>query len=154
MKIMKQSLHDILPPSRVVAVGLIVTSVAFGAGALMLGLWNHGMPGVGLVPLLASIALLPIAAILLFEPLTANSDEDDVRFQYAPFVVGIGFCLYCVGLAYTGLIVSTAIALIVWIRWVYKRPWTTTLIGAFGVTLGIYVIFIRLLRIPLRTFWF
>jgi hypothetical protein len=153
----EKQMHALFSPPRIVAAGLIATSVAFGTGALMLGLWNYGMPGVGLVPLLASVALLPIAIVLLLQKETAPEGVEDVAeqaFQLWPFLVGLGFCLFCVGLAYAGLIVSTVIAAIVWTRWVYRRPWTTALIAAAGVTLAVYVVFIRLLRIPLRLFWF
>jgi len=140
-------LTDILLPSKIVPLALLAVALGFGVESLRLGLWNYGMPGVGLTPLIACTLLLPVSVYMLLEAPTEA--EREARFQAGPLLAGLGFCGYVVALTYLGLILPTLAVLIVWTRFLYRRPWKVTLLAAGGVTLALYVVFIRLLGIPL-----
>lgn len=140
---------QLLLPSKLVASALLVASVAFGVGSLMIGVWNNGMPKAGTTSLVASALLLPVSIALL---LKTPSDEDaQAKFETVPFLVGIGFACYGAGLAYLGLVVPTFVFLTVWIRLLYRRSWHATLLGASGITLALYLLFIRVFGVPMKS---
>lgn len=133
-------------PNLVVALVLLIASIGFGAASLHLGLWNYGMPGVGLTSLLASAGMLPISIVLLWN---INREDDDGPIEGMPLAVAGMFVLYGIGMSRIGMVVPTFLFVFLWAWWIYARPWMQALAAAAIMTLCVYLLFSLVLHIPM-----
>jgi len=142
----KWTLAEVPSPNRVVGFGLLAAAIGFGLESLRLGLWNYGMPGIGLTPLLASIGMLPVSLIVMFDKPVRH---DEGAFQPAPLLVGGAFVLYGIGLAYAGLLLPTFLFCLLWGLVIYRKPWPASLAVSLAITGGSWLLFGYLLSIPM-----
>ncbi|GGC86885.1 tripartite tricarboxylate transporter TctB family protein [Chelatococcus reniformis] len=133
-------------PAKLTGLGLLLIVLGFGIGALRLSIWQFGMPGPGLTPLLVSIALLPIAAVLVLEPLRPEEREP---LQGAPLLTGLAFLAYVALVEYAGFALPTFAFILLWARLLYARSWAVSLATALLMPLALYVLFMLGLGIPL-----
>lgn len=124
-----------------VAVGAIVSSVS-------LGIWKGGMPGPGLFPLVSAVLLvIALAATIQDTGSTEEATQDVERSRFLGYVVAIaGF----VGLL---IVVGTLPAVFVFLCFVVavveRLRWSHTLMMASATTGACWVVFERLLAVPL-----
>jgi putative tricarboxylic transport membrane protein len=119
---------------------------AFGAwSALRYGVWDGG-PGAGMLPGLASVALCIFAAVAAFERSDQQGEPAHVP-RLAGYVAGLaGFALLMGPLG----AVLAIIALFVWTLGLVERwPWRRVLLIAAAAALFAWVLFDRLLQVPL-----
>lgn len=139
-------LAEMLPPSRIVALGLLLTAAGFGIASLGMTIWDFGMPGPGLAPLLFSACLLPVAGVLLVEPV---SPEEREPLQSAPFVVGLLLIVFAIVVEFVGLMLPSAVFSLLWARLLYDRPWQVALAAGVIIPALLWAIFSFALRIPI-----
>lgn len=142
-------LATILPPTRLVALGLLLIAAGFGVASLDMTIWELGMPGPGLAPLLFSACLLPVAGVLLVEPV---APEDREPLQLAPFVVGLLLIAFAIMVEFVGLMLPTAAFSVFWAHALYDRSWKISLVAGVIIPALLWAIFSFALRIPI-TLW-
>lgn len=137
-----------LGPVRVAAGFLVLLALVFGGGAFALGFRAEGMPGPGLLPLLASLALLPLGLRLLAAPGRLGEVSP---FRARPLALLTVLAAYALVLPRAGFVVPTVALLVVWARIFHGRPLPSALLLAGLLTAGAVLVFGVLLgvRLPL-----
>jgi len=133
------------PASRAAPLALIAIGAGGLSGAFRYGWWDAGGPGAGLLPGVAGIALCVFSLIALLEPPPAS--EPAHRPRLAGYVVGLaGFAWLMDPLgAVAAIVVLFAFTLGIVERW----PWRRVVPIAVGAALFAWVLFDRLLQVPL-----
>lgn len=133
-------------PVRVAASCFVALAVVFGAGAFRLGFRADGVPGPGLLPLVTSILLLPVALRLLAKPAAAGSGEPFRRPSLValPMLVAYGLLLPSLG-----FVLPTVVLLTAWGRIFHERPMARALVLAILLVVGAVGLFHRLLAVPI-----
>ena len=140
-------LKSLLAPPRLVGLGLLGTALGFGYASLQLPLWAGAIPGAGLTPLVFSIALLPVALILLAQPV--REDEGD-GLQAAPLVGAVMLLGLTIGTEYLGFVIPSAVFTFAWAYFFYRRSVMMSLLASGLVPLAFYLVFVVALSVPLR----
>ena len=125
----------------------LIAAGALGAWAsLGYGPWEAGGPGAGLMPGLASVALVVFAAIAAFEPAPAAGEPVHLP-RLAGYVAGLaGFALLMGPLG----ALASIVLLFAWTLGVVERwRWRTGALIAAGAALFAWGLFERLLAVPL-----
>lgn len=137
-----------LGPVRAAAGLLVVLALVFGAGAFSLGFRAEGVPGPGLLPLLASLALLPLGLRLLLAPGRLGEASP---FRARPLALLAALAAYALALPRAGFVVPTVVLLVLWARGFHGRPLGHALLLAVSLTAGAVLVFGVLLgvRLPL-----
>lgn len=139
-------LTALVPPARIVMLALLLVSLGFGAASLQLAVWQLGMPGPGLAPLLFSACLLPVSVILLAEPL---SEEERAPLQAMPLIVGLVLIVFVVLVQFIGLMLPAALFSAGWARLLYRRSRVVALAAGIVMPALLYAVFVLGLRIPI-----
>jgi uncharacterized membrane protein len=134
-----------IPPLALSAAALVALAGAFGAGAFELGLWSRGFPGSGL-PLIASVCLLPLAAVLLWQSRREKADP----LRATPLFGLALLAAYAAALPYGGFAVSTAVLLFCWVRLMHGRSVRDSALVALVVTACAVALFSALLDAPIK----
>ena len=137
-----------LSPVRVAAIAFIALALVFGLGAFKLGFRAEGVPGPGLLPLLASVALLPIGVRLLVAPAIVGEVSP---FAAAPLRLLALLAVHGLALPHLGFVAPTLVLLVVWARGFHQRSYPVAVVLAVAVTTGAALLFNVLLgiRMPL-----
>jgi uncharacterized membrane protein len=136
-----------LTPLGVSALLMIGLAVAFGYGSLRLGFWDYGIPGSGLLPMMASVMLLLLAVILLWQ---ARKREGEVVFHLSPGMALILMGGYAAILPSLGFAIPTVVMIFVWVKFIYRRPLWVALLVAGLLTLGGVALFSVFLDTPIE----
>jgi len=138
-----------LSPTTLSALIMIVLALAFGYGSYRLGFWDYGMPGSGLLPMLASVALLLLAGILLSQ-VWRQSEGEEEPFRLLPLAALVLVWIYALVLPLLGFAIPTIIMLFIWVKYIYQRPaWVAALVAVL-LTLGGVVLFGTFLDTPIE----
>lgn len=136
-----------LSPTTLSALIMIVLALAFGYGSYRLGFWDYGMPGSGLLPMLASVALLLLSGILISQ---ARKQADEEPFRLLPIMALALVWVYALALPWLGFAIPTVIMLFIWVKYIYQRPaWVAGLVAVL-LTLGGIVLFGTFLDTPIE----
>lgn len=136
-----------LTPLGVSALLMIGLAVAFGYGSLRLGFWDYGIPGSGLLPMVASVMLLLLAVILLWQ---ARKREGETTFHPSPAMALVLMGGYAAILPLLGFVIPTVAMIFVWVKFIYRRPLWVALLVAGLLTLGGVALFSILLDTPIK----
>ncbi len=138
---------------RIAGAALLALSVAFGAAALRYyTYWSPNGPGPAFLPFWLSVVMGVLAAMLLIGALR----ERDPGGPWLPAGEGrvriaavLGATIVFVALLkVTGMILGTALFLVVLLRFLDRNPWSLAL-GVAAATSGlIYLVFTYWLRVP------
>ena len=166
------SAHGKKVPSRR-AVAIVVTYVLAGVTAVFsykLGLGSFREPGPGLWPMLISLGLLVTATASLFAPEPDEEvmlDDDDQEYATADgdgeavvarsrgvidLAVAVSSLLvFVVAFNWLGMVLPTFALLLLWLRFLGRESWLQATVVALSITAGIWLIFVRVLALPLPT---
>jgi putative tricarboxylic transport membrane protein len=146
--------HEYRPPAAGTVTNVIVALVVILLGvATLIGSWSLGVgsartPDSGMWPLLVSIALVVLAVVLL---VTARRTNDAERFSRASWLVLAGVATMVVFVAviqYVGFEIPAALLCFVWLRFLGREGWRTSIIGSLAVVAAFYAIFVVALSVP------
>ena len=132
-----------------------VALIAAGLSATVVGLqydvWESGNPGAGLLPAVAGLGLALLAALVLAtEAAPPSGDSTSLRRLLGYLLAIFGFAVF---MEPAGTFV-TMVAVFVWIlRGVERLSWRLTLAVTAGTALGAWLLFDRLLHVPLPVGW-
>jgi putative tricarboxylic transport membrane protein len=130
---------------------LVLAIAVFGVvGSSKLRIWSEGEPGEGLFPLLLSLLLGALSAVSLVRSAPASAPVEGLSpnrwkvLAYAIALVTYAGLFVVIGYLLTTLVVFTAL-----LRLAERLSWTRTLAVALGTVIVTYLLFERLLHVPL-----
>ncbi|MFF5989005.1 tripartite tricarboxylate transporter TctB family protein [Prauserella flavalba] len=126
---------------------------ALGVGAAILS-WQLGIgdladPGPGLWPLVVSVAMAVIAAVLVVRSAPTGEEE---RFGRESLIVVIGVVSllgYVLLFEQVGFEIPTVALLVLWLKLLGRESWRMTVIVSVVATAAIYLLFITGLEVSL-----
>jgi len=138
---------------RIAGAALLACSVAFSAGALKYYTYSGpGGPGPAFLPFWLGVIMSVLAGLLLLGALRSSEPgaewmpQGEGRRRLA-VVLGVTIAFVAL-LNFVGMILGTALFLIVLMRYLDRNPWPLTLSVA-GATAGLnYLVFTYWLRVP------
>lgn len=136
-----------LSPLRLSALGMIILAVAFGLGSFKLGFWEHGIPGSGLLPAIASAALLLVGGLLLVQSLRQPAGAG---FRIEPVAALLLLAVYVASLPYAGFVLPNLLLLFVWVRFFQHRSLLAAALVSILVTGCGLLLFNVLLDAPIQ----
>jgi len=144
----------VLSADRITASVLLAFSVAFSAGALkQYQWWGPGGPGPAFLPFWLGLVMAVLAAMML----TRSLREKDAGEAWLPRGEGLRDMLVVLGvtvafvapLRVTGMVLGTALYLVVLVRYLGRHPWWLTLLVAAAAAGFNWLVFVRWLRVPM-----
>ncbi|SCF11915.1 Tripartite tricarboxylate transporter TctB family protein [Micromonospora viridifaciens] len=138
------TLSNVLTAAAVVALG-----VAALVGSGRLGLGTLRSPEAGTWPLLVSGALVLLGLGLLA---TARRTTDAERFSPASWLVVAGLATMVVFVAVIEVIgfeIPAALLAFVWLRFLGREGWRTSIVTSVGVVVAFYLLFVAALSVPI-----
>jgi putative tricarboxylic transport membrane protein len=139
---------------RITAALLLAFAVAFSAGALkQYQWWGPGGPGPAFLPFWLGLVMAFLALGMLIRSLKQQYTGD----AWLPRGEGLRDMLVVLGvtvafvalLRVTGMVLGTAIYLVVLVRYLGRHPWWLTLLVAAAAAGFNWLVFVRWLRVPM-----
>ena len=139
---------------RITASVLLAFSVAFSAGALkQYQWWGPGGPGPAFLPFWLGLVMAFLALGMLIRSLKQQYAGE----AWLPRGEGLRDMLVVLGvtvafvalLRVTGMVLGTAIYLVVLVRYLGRHPWWLTLLVAAAAAGFNWLVFVRWLRVPM-----
>ena len=139
---------------RVTAALLLAFAVAFSVGALkQYQWWGSGGPGPAFMPFWLGLVMALLALMML----TRSLKEEHPGSAWWPRGEGLRDMLVVLGvtvafvalLRVTGMVLGTAIYLVVLVRYLGRHPWWLTLLVAAAAAGFNWLVFVRWLRVPM-----
>jgi putative tricarboxylic transport membrane protein len=145
-------------PDRITAVLLLVVSAAFAAGARRdYKWWGHDGPGSAFLPFWLGVVMACLAALMLFRSSKEQIAEWMPKGQAGKrvlVVLGVTAAFIAL-LKVLGMVVGTALFLVVLVRYLGRHPWWLTIAIALAAAAANWLVFVRWLRVPMPEgmFW-
>ncbi|MEV0383828.1 tripartite tricarboxylate transporter TctB family protein [Nonomuraea sp. NPDC050643] len=138
------------PISQIGAALVALAVGVFGAvGSYALGLGRLTAPGPGLWPFAVSVVIVVLSAVLV---VTGRGLQDTERFSRASLqtVVGVVTLVALAALLpVIGFEIPSLLLMFVWLRWLGKESWRSSIVISIGAVAAFYLLFVVLLQIPL-----
>ena len=139
---------------RVTALLLLVFSVAFAAGALkQYSWWGSGGPGSAFLPFWLGLVMSCLALGMLVRSLKDPNPGaswlprgEGLRDMLVVLGVTIAFVAF---LNVTGMVIGTAIYLLILVRYLGRHPWWMTVAIALAAAGFNWLVFVHWLRVPM-----
>ena len=127
---------------RIVGIGSIAGGIVLAVFSWQLDLGTWKIPGPGAWPFLLAITLSLIGGWLVFRPQPQTQGISASIPRWGKWAMALGTLFgYVFILEPLGYIVATLLLLLVQIRWVEDRPWTTSLLTAALAAVISFLIF-------------
>ncbi|TMR92479.1 tripartite tricarboxylate transporter TctB family protein [Nonomuraea basaltis] len=138
-------------PISQIAAALVALAVGvLGAiGSSALGLGRLTQPGPGLWPFAISVVIIVLSATLV---VTGRGLEDAERFSRASLLTVVALVtlvLLAALLPVIGFEIPSLLLVFVWLRWLGKESWRSSIVISIGTVAAFYVLFVLLLQVPL-----
>ena len=118
-------------------------------GSLRLGLGELTAPGPGLWPFVISVVITTLSVVL---GLTGRQATDTEQFSRSSVMTAIAvttLVLLALALPMIGFEIPSLLLTFVWLRYLGKESWRSSIVVSLGTVLAFYVLFVVLLQIPL-----
>jgi len=143
---------------RITAVLLLIFSAAFAAGALKYyRWWGHDGPGPAFLPFWLGVVMACLAGLMLFRrinPTPVSWLPQGQAGKRVLVVLGVtaGFIAL---LKVLGMVVGTALFLVVLVRYLGRHSWWVTIAIALAAAGANWLVFVHWLRVPMPEglFW-
>jgi uncharacterized membrane protein len=110
------------------------------------GFWVRKGPGGGFLPIIGGIMAIIFAVAVLIQ---GRKDKSPSGFTWKAFMPVVGLIILMLCSYLLGLIISIAIYVFVWLRFIEKYKLKQSIITGVSCSALIYLIFIFWLRVPL-----
>ena len=134
---------NLLLPTQLAVAMLAALAALFAGGAYGLGLWHLDMPGPGLLPLAAALALLLLIYFLLKDRV-----QGETPFKATPLYAIILTCGYAAVVPYTGFLFATFLVVALWVRFFDRQSWLISALMGASLTAAAAFVFVVLLNVP------
>jgi putative tricarboxylic transport membrane protein len=129
----------------------------FCAGAFRYGLFDEGVPGPGLLPLIAGIVLISLGTGVLVPSLKKEATSKPVGKGFFPekdsfkklLMAVIALGAYGMTLEYLGFVITTFLFMIFLLRFIEPQRWTVVLLTSLLTAASSYLLFQFLLKVQL-----
>ncbi|MFI7124467.1 tripartite tricarboxylate transporter TctB family protein [Nonomuraea sp. NPDC050153] len=131
------------------ALAALAVGVAGAIGSVALGLGRLTQPGPGLWPFAISVVIVVLSAVLV---VTGRKLEDTERFSKASLLTAGGLVtliLLAWLLPLIGFEIPSLLLVFVWLRWLGKESWRTSIVVSVVTVAAFYLLFVVLLQVPL-----
>jgi hypothetical protein len=145
------------------ALTLAVTAVVALVIAHDYGLWSFGSPSAGLMPCLAAAGLLVTSLLALRERRPATDAEategapatEEPTAKARLFGYGVGLLVLPPAIVVLGMLPALGLFVLVLLRAAERARWRTAIMAAAASTALSWLLFVRLLHVPLPSsaFW-
>jgi putative tricarboxylic transport membrane protein len=134
--------------SFVIGICIITIAMTFPKG-------SNGVPGPGMFPIIiATIIILSSVAVLIRSLRMEKKDDKEVKFLSADtkraYITMAILAIYFIVLPFIGFCVSTALLMLVLIKWFSKKNIIQCSLISLIITLAIFLVFSKLLNVPLH----
>jgi len=130
-----------------VVTGLI--GVAGLIGSLKLGLGELTQPGPGLWPFVVSVVITVLSVVLALTGRHGTDTEQFSRSSVLTAVAVLTLILLAFALPLIGFEIPSLLLTFVWLRFLGKESWRSSIAISVGTVVAFYVLFVLLLQIPL-----
>jgi putative tricarboxylic transport membrane protein len=137
----RQNLIAALVP---LAVGVLAAVLSW-----QLGLGDLADPGPGLWPLIVSVAMVVLAAVLAARPAPTGEEERFGRESIIVAVAVVSLLGYALLFEQVGFEIPTAALLVLWLKVLGRESWMVTVAVSLGATAALYLLFITGLDVSL-----
>lgn len=127
----------------------LAVGVAGAVGSVALGLGRMTQPGPGLWPFAISVVIVVLSAVLV---VTGRKLEDTERFSKASLLTAAGLVtliLLAWLLPLIGFEIPSLLLVFVWLRWLGRESWRTSIVVSVLTVAAFYLLFVVLLQVPL-----
>ncbi|ASR34762.1 hypothetical protein BAY61_06965 [Prauserella marina] len=127
----------------------LVAGVLAAIAAWRLGLGDLSDPGPGLWPLVVSVAMVVVAAVLVIKSSPTGAEE---RFNRDSVIVVVGVLSllgYAALFEQVGFEIPTIALLVLWLKVLGRESWLVTVVVSVVASAAIYLLFITGLEVPL-----
>ncbi|MFC0628127.1 tripartite tricarboxylate transporter TctB family protein [Kribbella deserti] len=131
------------------AIVTTLIGVAGLAGSLRLGLGELTAPGPGLWPFVISVVITSLSVVLAFVGRQAKDTEKFSRASVQTAVAIATLVLLALALPVIGFEIPSLALTFVWLRFLGKESWRSSIVISLGTVIAFYVLFVLLLQIPL-----
>jgi putative tricarboxylic transport membrane protein len=147
--------HEHRPPpagplgNALTAGAVVALGVAAVVGSWALGVGSARAPGPGTWPLLVSVVLVVLGVALLAG---ARRTSDAERFSPASWLVLAGLATmvgFVAVIEVIGFEVPAALLCFVWLRFLGRESWRTSVITSLAVVAAFYLVFVAALAVPI-----
>lgn len=138
---MTRSAHHLVSGAVPLALGLFATwaSLQLDTGTLT-------APGPGIWPLIISVALVVTSVLLLLLP---ESEKEEFTRRSVPIAVAmVALAAFVVLFQLFGFVLPAALLLLIWLRFLSRETWRSSILVTFVAVASLYVIFAFLLGVP------
>lgn len=145
------------PSHRWTELGVAAVCILFGlitiAGSLKVGIgWGFEGPKSGFFPFYVGIIIVLASAVNCIQ-IWMEQDDRSLFAEWGQLrqvlCVVIPTTIYVLAIPYTGIYFASVILIALFMKWLGRYPWSTTLAVAFGVPVAIYLFFEKWFLIPL-----
>lgn len=126
----------------VIGIGGAVLSYGYGLGSLR-------EPGPGTWPFIVSVLIAALSAVLLVVGGRLHDTEAFTRSSVLPAIGAVSFVAFGMLMPVTGFEIPTLGLSVLWMRFLGRESWRSTLIVSVLTTVAFYFLFLYGLRIPL-----
>ena len=144
---------DVIFSLFLVIVGIVVICVCLGYGV-----WDRIRPAKGFFPFLAGSVMTICSLVWFIQSVTAPDASEDKftkfsfnEFKWMAIVLLLGLAVYFL-MRWLGMILTLAVFLLVWLRFISKLTWKMTIIYTVIFTAIFYGVFVLGLRVPFPKF--
>jgi putative tricarboxylic transport membrane protein len=138
-------------PASQVAAALV--ALAIGVFGLVvssrLGLGQLTQPGPGLWPFAVSAVIVVLSAVLVFVGRRATDAEQFSKASLLTALALVTLVLLAVLLPLIGFEIPSLLLVFVWLRWLGKESWRSSVVISVAAVAAVYLLFVVLLQIPL-----
>ena len=136
----------------------IVAGAVFAVGATNYSMGSSARPGPGYFPLILSVLMAILGAVVLFKALTIETDDGDPigAFAWRPLIVIVAaIAVFGLALPRLGMLITVPILIFITSLAGDEFHWKGVLINALVLTVGAWAIFIWGLKLTIPLYpWF
>jgi putative tricarboxylic transport membrane protein len=133
----------------VAAVVAAVIGIAGVIGSLALGLGRLTQPGPGLWPFVVSVVVTVLSIVLALVGRHGTDTEKFSRSSVQTAVAVLTLVVFAAVLPLIGFELPSLLLTFVWLRFLGKESWVSSVAISVGTVAAFYVLFVLLLQIPL-----
>ncbi|MEV0791059.1 tripartite tricarboxylate transporter TctB family protein [Kribbella sp. NPDC050459] len=133
--------------------GAAIVAGVIGAGGLIgslaLGLGRLTQPGPGLWPFVVSVVVTVLSIVLALVGRRGTDTEKFSRFSVLTAVAVLTLVVFAAVLPLIGFEIPSLLLAFVWLRFLGKESWISSVVISVGTVAAFYVLFVLVLQIPL-----